>query len=65
MVTTSLSMVQKGKELWEKEKHIAVSVNCFFFMLSYIGSIQHGGALNTGFYKINSHPTCNPCLKQN
>lgn len=58
-------MVQKGKELWEKEKHIAVSVNCFFFMLSYIGSIQHGGALNTGFYKINSHPTCNPCLKQN
>ena len=30
MVTTSLSIVQKGKELWEKEKHIAVSVNCFF-----------------------------------
>lgn len=56
MVTTSLSIVQKGKELWEKEKHIAVSVN-WFFMLSYIGSIQHGGALNTGSYKINSHPT--------
>lgn len=64
MVNTSLSMVQKGKELWEKEKHIAVSVNCFF-MLSYIGSIQNGGAINTGSYKINSHPTRNPCLKQN
>ena len=63
MVTTSLSMVQKGKELWEKEKHIAVSVNCFF-VLYYIGSIQHGGAVNTGSYKINSHPTRNPCLKQ-